>query len=427
MGKVQRLTAYHGVGHESEMGGILYIGDEDIVSTSEESSELRLKTRGLQWVDLKVSPKRVNFVGIQHDHGVACPGYTQPMVRTGYEQIIAQRAGDMFSVAARKPGKVISVKDTGIIIQYEDGETKGFEIGRRFGTDSGLTFAHEIKTNYRVGDTFKAGDIITYNSGFFERDHLNKNNMVWKQGVLVNTVLYESGQTHEDASSISRKLAEKLSTTITKTKIVKVSFDQVVRNLVEVGTTVKHDSILCIVEDAVTSNSNMFDEDSLNTLRLLSSQAPTAKTKGVVEKIEVFYHGDKEDMSPSLRAIANMSDMSLAKLRKSINKPVVNGDVADELNIDGESLAFETVAIKFYITHNVVTGIGDKGVFANQLKTVFSEVMDYDMVSEKGIVIDAVFGAKSVNDRIVISPFIIGTTNVLLELIGKKAAEIYFK
>ena len=427
MGKVQRLTAYHGVGHESEMGGILYIGDEDIVSTSEESSELRLKTRGLRRVDLKVSPKRVNFVGIQHEHGIACPGYSQAMVRTGYEQIVAQRTGDMFCYAARGNGKVISVTNTGIVVEYEDGETRGIELGRRYGSDSGLTFPHEIKTNYKEGDTFKEGDIITYNTGFFEKDVLNKDNMVWKQGIMVNTVLYESGQTLEDASSISKKLAEKLSTKIAKVKIVKVSFDQVVRNLLTEGSVVAHDSILCIIEDAVTSNSNMFDEASLDTLRVLSSQAPTAKTKGVVEKIEVYYHGDKEDMSPSLRAIATASDRNIAKMRKSIGKAVVTGDVGDELNIDGEPLAFETMAIKFYITHDVVSGIGDKGVFANQLKTVFSEVMDYDMVSENGTTIDAVFGAVSVYNRIVNSPFLIGTTNVLLELIGKKAAEIYFK
>jgi hypothetical protein len=47
------------------------------------------------------------------------------------------------------------------------------------------------------------------------------------------------------------------------------------------------------------------------------------------------------------------------------------------------------------------------------------------MVSEKGINIDAKFGYQSINARIVHSPILIGTTNVLLGLIAKKAKEIF--
>ena len=65
-------------------------------------------------------------------------------------------------------------------------------------------------------------------------------------------------------------------------------------------------------------------------------------------------------------------------------------------------------------------------MFANQLKTVFSKVMDYDITAENGTKIDAVFGARSIDDRIVLSPIIIGTTNVVLELIGKEAVKAYF-
>lgn len=371
-------------------------------------------------------PKRVNFVGVQHEHGIACTGYTQGMVRTGYEQVVAQRTNDMFCLAARKPGRVVSVKPDGIVIEYEDGEQRGVELGRKYGTDSGLTFAHEIKTKYKEGDTFAKGDVITYNEGFFEPDVLNPKNMVWKQGIMVNTVLLESSQTLEDASSISARLAGKLTTRTSKVKTVKLAFDQVIRNIVTVGTTVSHESILCIIEDAVTSNSNLFDEESLDTLRMLSGQTPTAKTSGVVERIEVFYHGDKEDMTDSLRAIANLSDRNLALRAKAAGKKAYTGEVAEELRLDGDALLFETMAIRFYITSDVIAGVGDKGVFANQMKTVFSEVMNYEVKTESGEIIDAIFGAKSIQDRIVLSPPMIGTTNKVLQLIGDKAVQMYF-
>lgn len=363
---------------------------------------------------------------MQHEHGISCSGYTQGMVRTGYEQVVGQRTGDMFCFAARQPGKVISVKPDGIVVEYADGEIRGSELGRQFGSDSGLMFAHEIKTQLKVGDTFDKGDIVTYNEGFFEKDFLNPKNMVWKQGVMANTVLWESTQTLEDASSISQSLATKLTARTTKVKIVKVTFDQVIRNIVSVGNTVNHESILCIIEDAVTSNSNLFDEVSLDTLRVLSNQTPTAKVQGVIERIEVYYHGDKEDMSDSLREIADASDKGFAIRAKSANKKAFTGEVGDEMRFDGDPLAFESVAIKFHITTNVPSGLGDKGVFSNQMKTVFSEIMDYEVKTESGEVIDAVFGAKSNLDRIVLSPFIIGTSNKVLELIGREALKVYF-
>lgn len=371
-------------------------------------------------------PKRVNFVGIQHSHGIACNGYTQSAVRTGYEQILAQRTGDLFAQAARFDGKVISKKNNAIVVQYSDGSTKGVELGRRYGlAGGGLTIAHDVISEMKEGDVFKKGDIIAYNTGFFEKDILNPKNVIWKMGVTAKTVLYESTQTHEDASSISKRLAEQLTTKITKVKTVVVSFDQEVKNVLQPGNVVEHRTILCTIEDAITSNANLFDENTLNTLKMLSNQTPTAKTKGVLERIEVYYHGEKEDMSPTLRALADISDRVFMSRQRALGKTVFTGSVNEGFRIEGVPLQMDTLAIRFYMTNDVPSTIGDKGVFANQMKTVFSEVMDYEMKTESGAIIDAVFGQKSIDDRIVNSALTIGTSNTLLSVIGKKAVEIY--
>lgn len=61
------------------------------------------------------------------------------------------------------------------------------------------------------------------------------------------------------------------------------------------------------------------------------------------------------------------------------------------------------------------------------MKTVFSSVLESELKTESGEVIDAVFGRKSINDRIVLSPDLIGTTNTLLYVMGKRAVELYNK
>lgn len=370
-------------------------------------------------------PKRVNFTGIQHAHGVACSGYTQMPVRTGYEQVIAHRTSDLFALTAKKPGKVVEVNDHGIIVHYDDGEQVGYEIGRRFGQAAGLTIPHMVKTNMKTGQKFKEGDLICYNEGFFEPDLLNPNNVVWKAGVVVKTALMESTQTLEDSSAISERVAKLLTTQMTKVKTVVVRFDQSVNKLVKVGDVLDSEDILCIIEDATTADNKLFDEESLDTLRVLANQAPQAKAKGVVERVEIFYHGDKEDMSQSLRSLSDATDREMAKRHRNAGKKPFTGSVDEGFRIEGEPLALDTVAIRIYITSDVPAGVGDKGVFGNQMKTVFGEILPGEIKTESGKVIDAIFGQKSIADRIVLSPEIIGTTTVLLDVIGKEALKAY--
>lgn len=290
---------------------------------------------------------------------MSCNGYTQAPVRTGYEQVLAQRTSDMYAFSARQDGRVISKNEKGLIVEYVDGTRKGVEIGRRFGQAGGLTLPHDVISDLKIGDTFKEGDVLSYNTGFFEKDILNPSNVIWKSGILVKTILYESSQTLEDASSISKRLSEKLSTKITKVKTLLVTFDQQIRNMINVGDNVEADTTLCIIEDAVTSNSNLFDEESLNTLKLLSGQSPTAKEKGSIDKIEVFYNGDKEDMSDSLRELVNKTDRELSKTSRSFGKTPFTGRVTEAFRVDSEPLNIDSAAIRIYITTDVGAGVGD--------------------------------------------------------------------
>lgn len=346
-------------------------------------------------------------------------------MRTGYDSVIAHRTSSMFAFTARKPGTVRSVEAKGIIVDYDDETVQGYELGRRYGNAAGLTVAHNIVSSLRVGDKVAVGDVVCYNDGFFEPDFFNPKEVVWKNATNVKTVLWESAQTLEDASLISKRVGDKLSTKITKVKNIVLTFDQSISRLVKVGSAVEADTILCIIEDAITADNKLFDEQSLDTLRALSAQTPRAHVKGVVEKIEVFYHGDKDDMSEPLKALASSSDKELKQFAQATARTVYTGSVDGGFRIEGNPLVLDSLAVRIYITSTVGAGLGDKGAFCNQLKTVFSEVMDDDLISENGDIIDAAFGGTSIAARIVNSPDIIGTTNTLLKVITKKALALY--
>lgn len=369
--------------------------------------------------------RRLGFSSIQNKHFVDCDGYTQPMIRTGYEEVIPQRTSDLFAYAAKDDGKVISVNDTGIIVEYRDGTQKGIELGRRFGAAAGLTIPHEVKTELKKDQNFKKGDIISYNPGFFEKDNLDPSKLILKMSRLATTVLMENPITLEDSSAISQKLANELTAGMTKVRDIALTFTQNVYRLVKVGAEVDVNDILCIIEDPVGETQAILDEKSVETLRALSSQTPLAKYKGVVERVEVFYHGEKEDMSPTLVEIASESDKLLLRRNKSSGKGNYDGSVDDSFRVDNNPLMMDNLVIRIYISHRAPIAPGDKSVFANQLKTVVGEVFNEEVKTESGIEIDAIFGKLSVDNRIVGSVDEMGTTNVLLELLAARAINSY--
>jgi hypothetical protein len=370
-------------------------------------------------------PKRTGFIAIQAEHSIACDGYHQPSVRTGYEQVVAQRSSGLFAITAKTPCVVKSITAKGIIVEYTDGKVQGYEIGRIFGNAAGLVIPHSVVTPLKEGDNVEVGEAIIYNEGFFEPDFFNPKRVIWKNSANVKTVLWESDQTLEDASSISPVAAKLMSTNITKVKTIIVNFDQSVSKLVSIGDELTSESILCIIEDSITASNNLFNEQTIDTLSAVGAQTPKSHVKGKVEKIEVFYHGDKEDMSDSLLAIVNAGDRGLKKQADDIGEKAYTGSVDSGFRIENNPLSLDTLAIKVYITSIVPASTGDKGVFVHQMKTVFSSIMEGEYITEGGTVINAIFGAKSVADRIVSSPYIVGTSITLLDVIAKKAVAIY--
>ena len=370
-------------------------------------------------------PKRVNFIPIQHSSGTFAKGYRPSPLRTGQERVLAHRVDDMFAVTASQDGMVTSVSDRGMVVTFADGSTQSITLGRRFGKASALVFPHSLVTRFTEGQAFKKGDVLAFNELYFQVDPFDAAQVVWKAGLLVRTAIMENPDTLEDSSVISARVAEQLETQLTKQRDIVLSFDQAVHELVEVGTEVDIESILCKIEDAVTAESDLFGDESRDMLRLLATNAPRAKYKGVVEKVEVFYHGEVDDMSPTLAAIATASDRDRKRNARALRQPALTGRVDSSTRIQGKPLPIDNLLIRIYITGPVGTGVGDKAVFANQMKTVFGRVMTGRNETESGEELDAIFSYQSISNRIVRSPELIGVSNSLLRLISKRVVKAY--
>lgn len=370
-------------------------------------------------------PKRVNFIPIQHSSGTFAKGYRPTPLRTGYERVLAHRVDDMFAVTAEQDGEVTSLNDKGMVVTYADGSTRSIPLGRRFGKAASLVFPHQLSTTFALNQKVKKGDVLAYNERYFQPDLLTPGQVVWKAGLLVKTAIMENPDTLEDSSVISAKVAEELETELTSVRDIVVSFDQAIHGLVEVGTEVEIEDILCTIEDAVTAENNLFDDTSLDMLRLIAANTPRAKYKGKVEKVEVFYHGEVDDMSDSLAEIATAGDRERKRNARALQQQALTGKVDSSTRIQGKPLPADNLLIRIYITGPQSAGVGDKAVFANQMKTVIGRVMNGVNETASGIPLDAIFSYQSISNRIVRSPEIIGVTNSLLKLISKRVANAY--
>lgn len=371
-------------------------------------------------------PKRANFGAIQNSHGISSVGNTTMPIRTGYEDILAHRVDPLWANPSEQPGKVTKVDKDHIEVKYKDGTIKAFPLGRVFGTSTGTQMPFTISTTFKEGDKFDEKQILTYNEDYFAPNPLAKGEVSWKSGTLAKVAISEAAHTFEDSSGISQELALRMASYTSEVKTIVVRFDQIVTDLVKVGDKVDLESILCYIEDSIDGKSIFDGDDSISGLSALSRMTPKAGMVGIVEKLEVFYHGDLEDMTDNLQVLCKRGDKERKRIDRMLGRTHVNGQVDQSLRINGNGLELDNIAIKVYMTKLAPMGVGDKLVLGNQLKSVNAVVFKEPVVSQRGTVIDMSFGNKSIDDRIVNSPKLLGSTCTLLRIIGDKAVDLYF-
>ena len=365
--------------------------------------------------------KRLNFSAIMSSHIIAIDNMTASRILTGYETIIPIKAGPKFVVTAEEEGTVIKVTKSELTVEYK---TKGKKVYRLYSwtskEEAGSCYTHEMVPNFKEGDLFIKDDSLVYDRLFFEPCVFNPRRVLYKQGTMVNVMLSEDPQTWNDSIAISNELHTILGTTLTKVKSHVIEKTDNVLNLVQIGTKVDPNTTLYTVVNSDMPIDNTLDEKALSILSELAVTSPKAKVKGTVSKIIVFYNFDPETASDSIKQLIEYSDKVLMKATG------YSGRVGPGYSIQGKLLEPNSIELKVYIDVKETMGTGDKCIVGNQLKCTVGEVFDYNLTTESGEKIDAVFSNLSISARIVNSPNLIGTTTTLLKKIEDNVLKMYF-
>lgn len=370
-------------------------------------------------------PKRINYVNIQYSHTIPSPGYRQPAIRTEYEYVLPYKVSSLYAVMAKEDGQVIELTPERIGVRYKSNKTEHFKIGKQFGRMEGSVYLHEIVTEHKVGSRFKVGDHICYNKYFFEPDWLNPSRLVSKLNRNYTVALMINSETFEDSSAISDRISKEVTTLTVKEKTYVIDFKTHLVNLVQPGAEVNPNTVLFSGIDDAGDHTNL-SEQTVAMLQNLAALSPRAKVNGTIERYEIKYNGDLSDMSPSLRKLATALDKAVAEATKGTDREISDNQVTSEYRSEGKNLGLDQAELKIFITVPLSLESGDKGVFANQMKSVASVVYKHDITTETGDVVDAMFSYKGVLSRILASPIRMGIVNRVNRYVSAQVADIYF-
>lgn len=368
----------------------------------------------------------MNFTGIQNSHMVGATNYQQSAIRTGYEYLVTAKTGSTFAMIAKDDGVVKDITKTRIVVEYKDGTTETYNIGDVHTTHEGVVYRNELVTNLTKGEKFKKNYPIYYHDGFFEPDWLDKSRLVYKQNRTCNVAISSATETYEDSNAISYELAQTMKTIVLKERKYTLSFDTNIDKLVNVGDEVLPNTTL-FIDTGDTDNANNLSELSLSLLDTISSISPRAKYKGVVDRIEVKYNGDIDDMSPTLKKLVNRLNAATYERTKGTSYEAKDNKVSGEYASDGKKLTLDTLELKIFIRVEIPMGVGNKLVVGNNAKSVTGKVINHPLVGAvTGTKVDVQMSLSTFIYRVTVSPFLAGTANRLIDGVSKQVADIYF-
>lgn len=307
-----------------------------------------------------------------------------------------------------------------------------FQFGHKHTDVSGSVIGQTITLNVKVGDRVKRGDIIAYNSGFFQPDP-DSRQVLWKHGVMATVALIELPLTLEDSCTVSQELSQQLTTSHGHTRQVVMKGGTVVHAMVGVGDHVETTDYLCVLEDSELDVLSLSDDpETVEFLNELNRKAPKARYHGKIAQIDVYHSCEISAMHPSLAKIVTAIQAHKAEVARAAGDTLKTDlfPMPSKLPVGTKyrGVEFEADTVLFLITVSETIDIakGDKLCVMSANKTIVGGVMDQPVTTESGLTVDMLFSARSVQNRIVNSPMIVGIGNRCLLEDTRQLTDAYF-
>lgn len=346
--------------------------------------------------------KRVSFSSTQASQAVTAVNYEINTLRTGYENIIPHRVSELYAKIAKDEGVVTEVLPDCLTVTYKDGLTDKYPLGLVIGEASGEYHRHTRFTDHKVGDKFRKGDVIGWDSDWFKRDPFCPGQVALVAGKMYRLTMVEDQDVYEDSVAVSKQMAMEARTPFIKVNRFPV---EVVNNLnmkVKVGDKIEQDAILCEIEEPHLVEGEMLPDFQENANKYGIKQI-RAKHHGTITKIDVIYNAPIDTMSESIKQLVVKKDKERKRLTQVLGKGADTNAISGAFNVNRPVLAQGKAYIMIYIEALDASTNADKWVFGNQMKMTTGRIMDRELKTESGKVVDAKVSCKGAFNRMVLS------------------------
>jgi len=393
------------------------------------------------------SPNRVAFSSAQWKHTMPITGGGDPpLIGSGYEKCVAKDIGNTYAIKVDEDCTVIDINEELkiIIVENKNGQRKSYRYNTDYLKNGNIMMENNLELNVKVGQKLKADDIVAYSKEFFTKTP--GGDITFTMGRLCRIALMDDYFTEEDSSLVTEHLSKKMCSAITHKKTVSIGGKANIVKIVKVGDHVKDGEPLMLFEDErdedvsqtdITAILDMLGDADENAIEKMSYHAPKANGTGEITKIELYWTGEPEDMSDSVRKLVNAYTKHKKEYLKYEEEETGEKNKKGELETKKVTAVYGKVngtdvdennglIIEFYITHVLPYGPGDKLSFYPAIKSVTPQVVPESLCpyAEDGK-IDAVMGFVSLSNRQVNSPYFIGTAGKLLMDMSKRIAAEY--
>lgn len=303
-----------------------------------------------------------------------------------------------FVIVSKEAGKVISLENNMVIVEYESGKYDSFSLDpiHQKNSAGGFYIETQFETKLKVGDSFKKDEVIAYNPKAFSKntDDLSASMNI---GVLCKIAIVPTYDEYEDSAPITKKAAERMATTIVMEQSFVIKKNARVQFIAKKGDRVNVGDKLAVFDDWAEEDEFakwLSDLGNQMNQNVVENVFTTKESEYAGEIVDVKYYSavDLEELSDTfkpyveeywkkirkknntLKKYKNADDTSTIQCGQIITEKAGKTDATNK-KIYGREVE-DGVLVRFFIKHKDIVAKGDKLTNYTALKGIVSNVID---------------------------------------------------
>lgn len=368
----------------------------------------------------------MNFIQTSN-HSMRITKGSPALVTNGADQALPYLSDNTFSFKAKDNGKVISISNNAMIVEYKDKSRDMIDLRDTMlkNSNGGFYTSSNLTPTVKVGQTFKAGKILAYDTNMYSDDMMLGDTISYKVGTLTKLAILNTDEGFEDSAIVSETLSEQMASDVVEIKKVTLSKNTNILNIVKIGDPIFEGDPLIVFQDAgdeeyvaqlMKSVSSAKDIEGVGTTPILS------KVTGIVRDIKVYRTVDYSEMTSSLAKTVRKLELP----QKAMYTEAIKNGVSmpyrykvETLPVEGKlKKAKDSVLFEFYLEYHDKMGIGDKLIYLDAVKGVTQKVIPEGLEPRSEFrpneIIHTLLSKGSLDGRMVTSVKLVGGINKFL-------------